>query len=174
MPKHLQLLSKKEFIKKDTPFEISFHYSFWFLYQFQQQRFLLFFQVLIDDRLPTYKGELVFVHSRDSNEFWSALVEKAYAKWVITIFTVKSGSDFQRACARSVGSLVASKMRNSINSNNLSCWETTSRNESYFRSKDTFTIRPILNSFRYCTKVRTWHLVCFACCCKLRKREPNL
>lgn len=37
-------------------------------------------EVLVDDRLPAVHGRLAFIQCRHSDQFWPALLEKAYAK----------------------------------------------------------------------------------------------
>ncbi|XP_034024536.1 calpain-3 [Thalassophryne amazonica] len=50
----------------------SFTFNFWQYGQWEEVR--------IDDLLPTQKNELLYLSSPEKNEFWSSLLEKAYAK----------------------------------------------------------------------------------------------
>ncbi len=50
------------------------------VFKFRFYHFGQWHEVVIDDRLPTRRGQLIMLRSSQPNLFWGSLLEKAYAK----------------------------------------------------------------------------------------------
>lgn len=76
------IATRPELFQKVVPDDQGFGEDYAGIFRFYFWRFGQWVEVVIDDRLPTYKGrDLIFCRNRNEpNEFWAPLLEKAYAK----------------------------------------------------------------------------------------------
>lgn len=86
------LTFQKHIFQQVVHLEQSFDEDYCGLFHFRFWRFGRWVDVIIDDKLPTVDGHLIFVHSKDPTEFWPALLEKAYAKVCGSYSDMKAGT----------------------------------------------------------------------------------
>jgi len=91
------LAENKYYWEKVVPKGQDFDKNYHGVFRFRFYRFGEWHEVVIDDKLPTRNGKLIYLRAKEANEFWSPLLEKAYAKFYGSYAAIESGISMDAA-----------------------------------------------------------------------------